>query len=380
MSYSCPSAPADGGWLLSGYPTLKYGQPLRKHMSEPAEYDVAVVGGGPAGLTAALYTTRLGHTTALVDRGGGRAAMMQDTHNVIGVTEGTSGNEYLQTGLQQVKAYGADHYRDLVTEAEHTDDGRVSLEGNNTSIVAESVVLATGFTDGHPDPPAPRTARGLHYCLHCDAYMFVDAPVYVMGTGSSAAHVAMIMLNFTDEVDVLLNGDEPEWGEETDTQVRAHPVGVVEEEVTGVENDDDGWLEALEFADGRRREYRGGFAMYGSEYNTDLAEQLGCELNDDGTVAVDDHGRTSVDGVMAVGDVVPGHNQVPVAMGMGAKAGIAIHYDLRTFPMSLEELAAADELTRADAPGIPAELREHARGHESNVAVDAPGSEASADD
>ncbi len=320
MSYSCPSAPADGGWLLSGYPTLKYGQPLRKHMSEPAEYDVAVVGGGPAGLTAALYTTRLGHTTALVDRGGGRAAMMQDTHNVIGVTEDTSGNEYLQTGLQQVKAYGADHYRDLVTEAEHTDDGRVSLEGNNTSIVAESVVLATGFTDGHPDPPAPRTARGLHYCLHCDAYMFVDAPVYVMGNDSSAAHVAMIMLNFTDEVDVLLNGDEPEWGEETDTQVRAHPVGVVEEEVTGVE------------------------------------------------------------GVMAVGDVVPGHNQVPVAMGMGAKAGIAIHYDLRTFPMSLEELAAADELTRADAPGIPAELREHARGHESNVAVDAPGSEASADD
>ncbi|MEF8907512.1 MAG: NAD(P)/FAD-dependent oxidoreductase, partial [Haloarculaceae archaeon] len=175
-------------------------------MSEPAEYDVAVVGGGPAGLTAALYTTRLGHNTALVDRGGGRAAMMQDTHNVIGVTEDTSGNEYLQTGLQQVKEYGADHFRDLVTEAEHTDDGRVHLEGNEVDILVESVVLATGFTDGRPDPPAPRTARGLHYCLHCDAYMFVDAPVYVMGNGSSAAHVAMIMLNFTDDVDILLNG------------------------------------------------------------------------------------------------------------------------------------------------------------------------------
>ena len=349
-------------------------------MSEPAEYDVAVVGGGPAGLTAALYTTRLGHDTALVDRGGGRAAMMQDTHNVIGVTEDTSGNEYLQTGLQQVKEYGADHYRDLVSEAEHTDDGRVHLTGNDVSIVAESVVLATGFTDGRPDPPAPRTARGLHYCLHCDAYMFVDAPVYVMGTGSSAAHVAMIMLNFTDEVDILLNGDEPEWDGETDRQVRAHPVDIIEEEVTGVENDEDGWLEAMEFADGTRRAYRGGFAMYGSEYNTDLAEQLGCELNDDGTVAVDDHGRTSVDGVLAVGDVVSGHNQVPVAMGMGAKAGIAVHYDQRKFPMSLEELEEAGEITRADAPGISGQLREHARGHESNVAVDAPESEASADD
>jgi thioredoxin reductase (NADPH) len=349
--------------------------------ADPAEYEVAVVGGGPAGLTAALYTTRLGHDTILVDRGGGRAAMMQDTHNVIGVTEDTSGGEYLRTGLQQVQEYGADHARDLVQTAERTDDGRFHLTGNEVDLLAEQVVLATGFNDGRPDPPAPRTARGLHYCLHCDAYMFVDAPVYVMGTGSSAAHVAMIMLNFTDEVDLLLNGDDPEWDAETDAQVRAHPIDIVAEEVTGVENDEDGWLEAMEFADGTRREYRGGFAMYGSEYNTDLFEQLGCELNDDGTVAVDDHGRTSVDGVYAVGDVVPGHNQVPVAMGMGAKAGIAVHYDLRTFPMDTEEIEARGGLSKADVPGMSPKLRERARAHESNVSAEAAESEsASADD
>ena len=336
-------------------------------MSEVQEYQVAVVGGGPAGLTAALYTTRLGHDTALVDRGGGRAAMMADTHNVVGVTEETSGNEYLQTGLEQVKSYGGDHYRDMIRDAERTEDGRIRLEGGDVTILADRVVLATGFSDGRPDPPAPRTARGLHYCLHCDAYMFVDAPVYVMGHSNAAAHVAMIMLNFTDEVDLLLNGDDPTWDEETDKQVRAHPIDIIEEEVTGVENDEDGWLEAMEFADGTRREYRGGFAMYGSNYNTDLAEQLGCEINDDGTVAVDDHGATSVDGVWAVGDVVPGHNQVPVAMGQGAKAGIDIHYGLRTFPMSLEELEAQGELTQSDAPAISDRLRERARAHESNV-------------
>ena len=336
-------------------------------MSEVHEYEVAVVGGGPAGLTAALYTTRLGHETALIDRGGGRAAMMADTHNVIGVTEETSGKEYLQTGLEQVKAYGGDHYRDMIREAEHTDDGRIRLEGGDVTVDAERVVLATGFSDGRPNPPAPRTARGLHYCLHCDAYMFVDAPVYVMGHGSAAAHVAMIMLNFTDEVDLLLNGDEPTWDEETDRQVRAHPIDIIEEEVTGVENDEDGWLEAMEFDDGTRREYRGGFAMYGSEYNTDLAEQLGCELNDDGTIAVDDHGSTSVDNVWAVGDVVPGHNQVPVAMGQGAKAGIDIHYGLRTYPMSLDELEAHGEISREDVPAMSERQRERARAHESNV-------------
>ncbi len=336
------------------------------------DYEVAVVGGGPAGLTAALYTTRLGHDTAVIDRGGGRAAMMAETHNVIGVTEDVSGKEFLRTALEQVKGYGADHYRQFVSSAERTDDGRVRLEAGDLTVHTDRVVLATGFTDGRPDPPAPRTARGLQYCLHCDAYTLVDAPVYVMGPGSSAAHVAMIMLNFTDDVDLLLNGDDPEWDEETDRQLRAHPVDIVHEEVTGVENDEAGWLAAMEFADGTRREYRGGFAMYGAEHNTDLAEGLGCELNDDGTVAVDDHGATSVEGVYAVGDMTPGHNQIPTAMGEGARAGIDIHYDLREYPKSLEELEAAGEVEPADVPGMPERLRQHARDHEGNVGTGAP--------
>jgi thioredoxin reductase (NADPH) len=141
------------------------------------QYEVAVVGGGPAGMSAALYSTRLGHRTALVDRGGGRAAMTQDVHNMI-------------TSCSR-------------------DGGTITLSGNGDSYEAEVVVLATGFDDVRPDPPLPRTGSGLHYCLHCDAHMFVDQPVYVMGDGESAAHVAGIMLNFTDEVDLLLRGDDP---------------------------------------------------------------------------------------------------------------------------------------------------------------------------
>ncbi|MFB6256633.1 MAG: NAD(P)/FAD-dependent oxidoreductase, partial [Haloplanus sp.] len=154
---------------------------------EPQEYEVVVVGGGPAGLTAALYTTRLGHETALVDRGGGRAAMMLDTHNVIGVTEDVSGNEFLATAVEQLKSYGTDVHRDFVTDVERVEDGRFRVEAGDVIALAERVVLSTGFSDERPDPPLPRTGRGLHYCLHCDAYTFVDEPVYVMGHGESAA-------------------------------------------------------------------------------------------------------------------------------------------------------------------------------------------------
>jgi len=324
-------------------------------------YEVAVVGGGPAGLSAALYTTRLGHDTVVIDRGGGRAAMMLDTHNVIGVTEDVSGNEFLGTATEQVTEYGGSVVRDLVSEVDQQPDGRFRLSGNSTEVIADRVVLGVGFSDERPEPPLPRTGKGLHYCLHCDAYMFIDEPVYVMGTTNAAAYVAMIMLNFTDEVDILTRGDSIEWSDETQKLVDAHPVDVIDEDIVGMNKGEDGWLESFEFEDGSVREYRGGFAMYGSNYNTELAETLGCELNDDGTIVVDDHGRTSVEGVYAVGDITPGHNQVPVAMGKGAKAGLAIHKELRTFPKSLAEIEAEGPVAESEVPGVSAELQEAAR-------------------
>ena len=326
--------------------------------SERHEYEVVVVGGGPAGMTAALYTTRLGHRTALVNRGGGRAAMMQEVHNVLGVTEETSGAEFLGVGREQLEGYGCDLYQDMVTTCAREDDETIVLSGNNAAYEAEYVVLATGFNDVRPDPPLPRTGRGLHYCLHCDAYMFVDESVYVMGHSESAAHVAAIMLNFTDEVDLLTRGDEPTWSDETAAMLEHHPIDVIHADLSGVQNGEDGWLKALEFEDGSVREYKGGFAMYGAEYNNGLARELGCDINDDGTVEVDDHGKTSAETVYAVGDMVAGHNQVPVALGQGAKAGISVHFQLRDFPRDPDLMEEQGPVRSEEVPGLPDELLE----------------------
>lgn len=314
-------------------------------------YEVIVVGGGPGGLTTALYTTRLNHDTALIDRGGGRAAMMTDTHNVIGIPESVSGNEFLQRAKAMLEEYGTDLVQGMVTDIEETptdsEQPQFRVSTANETMYAKAVVLATGFSDGRPDPPLPRTGRGLHYCLHCDGYMFRDEPVYVMGHDDSAAYVAMILLNFTDDVDLLLRGDDPTWSDDTAELLHAHPVDIVETEIESMfkDEEDPAWLGGFEFEDGTSREYTGGFALYGSEYNNDLAAGLGCELNDDGTIVVDDDGATSVEGVYAVGDITPGNNQIPIAMGKGAKAGIAIHMDIRTYPKSLDELdtPAGDE-------------------------------------
>jgi thioredoxin reductase (NADPH) len=130
--------------------------------------------------------------------------------------------------------------------------------------------------------------------------------------------------------------------------------------VTGVRNGEDGWLEALEFENGSVRSYRGGFAMYGADYNNGLAQDLGCETNDDGTVAVDDHGQTSAANVYAVGDVTPGHSQVPIALGQGAKAGVSAHWSLRDFPRDLDTVTEERPVRSEEVPGLPDELLEQA--------------------
>lgn len=322
------------------------------------DYDIGIIGGGPAGLTTALYTTRLGHSTIVYDRGGGRCAMMGETHNVIGTTEETSGIEFLQTSIEQIQEYGANYEQESVKEVESIDNGFM-LKTSDDKVKVRRVVIATGFSDKHPPSPSPRTSRGLHYCLHCDAYMFIDESVYVMGHNESAAKVAMIMLNFTDDVDILLRGEDPEWSKETKEQLEEHPINIVKEEVTGIENED-GWLKGIEFKNGTFREYKGGFAMYGSEYNNQIPRDLGCDINEDGSVIVDDHGNTTIDGVYAVGDLTEGHNQIPVRMGQGAKAGIDIHYDLREYPKQIGDL---DDIDDKNIPPISDKLRKKAEEH-----------------
>jgi thioredoxin reductase (NADPH) len=340
------------------------------------EYEVVVVGGGPGGLTTALYTTRLGHETALINREGGRYTTVEHVHNVIGVSEEATGRQITELAIAQLDEYGADCYTDTVQSVARIDGERFRAEAHDRTVFADRLVLATGFKDAPPAFPelTQYTGHGLHYCLHCDAYSLIDEPVYVFGHTESAAKMAMMMLNFTDDVELLLHGVEPEWDEETDEQLRAHPIGIREEKAVAVHPRDDEAerpeIGAIEFEDGTVREYVGGFAKYGTSYNNQLAKKLGCELDDEGAVQVDDHGRTSVDGVYAVGDLTHGQNQTPIAMGDGARAGLALHHELRTFPKSLDGIGS-EGVPESAAPAIPEKVREKA--HEVKEATEHPG-------
>ena len=339
---------------------------LTRTMSDRLSYGVAVVGGGPAGMTTALYATRLGHRTAVFEKEGGRHASVSHVHNLYGVSEDVSGRQLADYAVEQLEEYGGDYYLDEVTSVRRTDDAecRFVVDAPRTTIEAERVVFATGFTDAAPSVPDLRrfSGRGLHYCLHCDAYSLGDQKVFVLGHDDHAASVAMLMLNFTADVDLLLDDRDPDWGDETERQLRAHPVDRVDQEVVGAfprdEGADDPWLGGLRFADGTERDYRGGFAMYGKEYNVGLAASLGCERTADGALDVDGNYETSVDGAYAVGDLTHGQNQTAIAIGDGATAGMAIHKDLRRYPRPPDEL---DEIEAAEVPAASDDVRARMR-------------------
>ncbi|MFC4543051.1 NAD(P)/FAD-dependent oxidoreductase [Halosolutus amylolyticus] len=345
-------------------------------MTTVPAYDVAVVGGGPAGMTTALYTTRLGHRTAVFEKEGGRHARASHVHNLLGVSENVSGRELATHAIDQVEHYGGDFYPDAVDAVtrrdERDDEPRFRVEAAHATVDAERVVFATGFRDRRPDVPDIErfTGRGLHYCLHCDAYTLADGSVFVLGHTEHAAHVAMTMLNFTTDVDLLLDGRDPEWDAETEAQLDAHPIDRIDTAVASafedesLDPDEPPWLGGLSFEDGTERGYVGGFAMYGTSYNADLAADLGCELGADGAIDVDADRQTSVDGIYAVGDVTHGQNQTTIAIGDDAAAGLAIHKDLRPFPKpvaAIEDEAAAAEAVETQVPGSPPDLRAQMR-------------------
>lgn len=350
-------------------------------MTGRLSYEVAVVGGGPAGMTAGIYTTRLGHRTAVFEAKGGRHASVDHVHNLFGVSEDVTGSELANHAVDQFLEYGGTYFPDEVTAIRVVEDGRgvedsavdshgetddvgFVIEADRATVEADRVVLATGFTDVDPDVPSLLrfTGRGLHYCLHCDAYSLGDGSVYVLGHDESAASVAMLMLNYTDDVDLLLDGREPVWDDDTDRQLEAHPIRRIDEEVADAfardESVADPRLGGLTFADGTDRGYLGGFAIYGKEYAAELAMQLGCRQTDDGAIEVDETGETSVDGVYAVGDVTHGQNQTTIALGDGARAGIAIGKDLRRYPRPPDDLEGIDE---GDVPATADDLRARMR-------------------
>jgi thioredoxin reductase (NADPH) len=292
---------------------------------ETSELDCLIVGGGPAGLTAANYLARFRRNVLLVDDGQSRARLIPETHNFPGFL-GISGVDLLASLREQAECNGA-RLREARVEELTKANGAFVVRTSEGEIRAKRLLLATGIVDETPDLPGLKDAiyRGaLRFCPICDAFEATDQRIGVLGPLRIAAGKARFLRTYSRNV-LLLPIDEPA-NSSDETQALQHDGIMVEERVTDVDRSGDKVV--VVFGNGRRLQVDVLYPALGCDVRSQLALALGARCNDEGNLHVDDKQRTSVEGLYAAGDVVTDLHQLSVATGHAAIAATAIHNSL----------------------------------------------------
>jgi thioredoxin reductase (NADPH) len=290
--------------------------------------DSLIVGGGPAGLTAAIYLARFRRRVLLVDAGASRAALIPESHNYPGFAGGISGNALLMRLRDQAERYGATLRKGEVGALEQDPSGFRAAIGSH-SVRARKVLLATGIVDGSPDLPALDWLVGsarVRYCPVCDAYEATDKRIAVLGPVHHALKKALFVRTYSKNVLLLALG--PEVGLSSDERRALQAAGIAEPRAPVVELFPDGERIAAVTAAGERIEADVLYPAMGATVRSDLAIDLGAACNVNGCLFVDDHLRTSVDNLYAAGDVTTDLHQISVATGHAAIAATDIHNTL----------------------------------------------------
>jgi thioredoxin reductase (NADPH) len=300
--------------------------------SEHPELDAIVIGGGPGGLTAAMYLARFRRRFLLVDAGQSRAQWIPRSHNHPGFPDGIGGTELLERMRMQLAKHADDVRSGRVTAVMHTSDRRFGVTVDGEQLSASHVVLATGVVDVQPPlPNAPDAVRrGLvRQCPICDAYEMIDRKLVVIGRDAQGLAEALFLRTYTSDITLVTLGQPLDLSDENRAAMEAAGINPVELPVTHIALEGDR-IARLSFADGRALTFDAIYSALGIQPRADLAATLGIELHPDNRIITDDHQQTSLEGCYAAGDIVTGLNQLGVAMAQGEIAAVDIHNRLRS--------------------------------------------------
>jgi len=295
-----------------------------------APLDCLIVGGGPAGLTAAIYLTRFHLSIRVVDAGESRAGWIPCSHNHAGFPDGIGGAELLARMRTQAERHGARITAARVTRIDQHGDGFTAEWGSGPR-TARTVLLATGTANRRPpmdeDAHAAALARGLiRYCPVCDGYEVTDRRVGVIGDNAHGVAEAVFLRGFTRDVTLIApHSDQRKLGSQQWALLDGSGIRAIDGPVRAIDLAGDAIV--LDTPSGRFA-FDSVYPALGSDANGALAAMLGLACADDGTIRVDDHQRTSCPGVYAAGDVVTGLDQISHAMGEGGVAATTIRNDL----------------------------------------------------
>ena len=299
-------------------------------MDEPI-LDCLIVGGGPAGLTAAIYLARFHLDILVVDGGKSRASLIPCTRNHAGYPEGIEGTELLRRMRDQACKYGAKIETEFVTKLERDEmNGGSTPTWGSGEAIARTVLLATGVSNRRPPMDEElhddALSRGLvRYCPICDGFEVTDKRVGVIGSDSHGVAEALFMRSYTADVTLIAPDKALRLKPEDNDKLKSADIDCVDGPAQAVAIADSSIV--VDTAEGHYA-FDSVYPALGSDTHTQLGEMVGAALPPDGCFLCDSHQRTSVPGLYAAGDVVHGLDQISHAMGEGGVAATTIRNDL----------------------------------------------------
>lgn len=303
-------------------------------------YDVAIIGGGPAGFSAGLYASRGKMSAVIIEKGkwGGQAGTTEELENYPGSIEHPTGPSLMERMKNQAEAFGTEFIRDEVVGFDLSDKVKV-LKLKNGELKAKSIIIASGAQYTNLGAPGEDTFRGkgVSYCATCDADFFTELEVVVIGGGDAAVEEAIYLTKFADKVTIVHRRDEFRAAKSIVEKALANEKIEVKWDTVPVEIYGDGIVEGVKLKNvktGDITDYRtdGVFIFVGTKPISDFVKGI-VDMDAKGYIIADEEMRTSVEGIFAAGDVrVKSLRQVITAAADGAIAAInAEKYIGKTF-------------------------------------------------
>lgn len=277
-------------------------------------YDVAVIGSGPAGITAAIYAKRRNLSTLVISKGNGALEKAKKIDNYYGFANGVSGKKLYENGLNQAVNLGVEIVQDEVINIELKDN--FTIETVNSKYDTKSVILATGVNRNIPNIKGIKEfeGKGISYCAICDSFFYKEKDVAVLGEGNYAIHEFETLKPIANSVTILTNGGKI-------VQNRSNGVVVNEKKIKEFRGTNK--LEEVEFEDDTKQKINGVFIAVGTASSTDIARRIGARIENN-NIVVNENMETSVPRLYACGDCTGGILQISKAIYEGTKAGLAV--------------------------------------------------------
>lgn len=277
---------------------------------------VTILGQGPAGISAAIYTARSGHEAAVIAMGNGALEKAHLIENYYGFPKPISGIELERRGIEQAKNLGVKFFQEEATSLDY--DGTFTVLTTKHSMNSDALILASGAMRKTPPIKGLKELEGsgVSYCAVCDGFFYKDGDVAVLGSGEYALHEAKILLPMVSSVTLLTNGKE--LGGSVPEELI-----VEKEEIASIQGNNS--VEGVEFKNGKFKAFSGIFVAHGIAGSSDLARKIGAVVNG-GKIMVNSDMSTNIPGLYAAGDCTGGQNgllAVSTAVAQGSIAAMS---------------------------------------------------------